>query len=149
MYAHLVRSLALATLAVGFAAVQAQGQSKGTSICKDGTSSTVTGKGACSGHGGVDSVATSASRKAAKAAKAEAKVDKAANGKDPAKKAKAAAKATVANEKADKAEAKAAKDSVGATALCKDGTYSHAVLVNSQCTAHGGVAKTFKQIRKP
>lgn len=149
MHAHLVRSLALASFAVGLAALPAQGQSKSTSICKDGTTSTATGKGTCSGHGGVDSVASSASRKAAKAAKADEKLDKAAKSNDPAKKRKAQAKASVANEKADKAEAKAAKDSVGATALCKDGTYSHAVLATSQCTAHGGVAKTFRQMHKP
>ena len=36
------------------------------SICKDGSSSSATGRGACSGHGGVDAKATAAAKEAAK-----------------------------------------------------------------------------------
>jgi hypothetical protein len=36
------------------------------SVCKDGTKSEASGKGACSGHGGVDAAATAAAAKAAK-----------------------------------------------------------------------------------
>ena len=44
------------------------------SVCKDGSTSATTGRGACSGHGGVDAKATEAAKKAAKAqAKAPAK----------------------------------------------------------------------------
>src|SRR4051812_37626268 len=49
------------------------------SVCKDGTTSTAVGKGACSGHGGVDAKATEAAKKAAKPAKKVTKAsDKAA-----------------------------------------------------------------------
>ena len=60
-------SLSAAALAIilGSSAAFAQG-GKG-SVCKDGTKSEASGKGACSGHGGVDSAATAAAAKAAKA----------------------------------------------------------------------------------
>ena len=45
------------------------GQATATTICKDSTTSTVSGRGACSGHGGVDRAATKAARAAAKARK--------------------------------------------------------------------------------
>jgi hypothetical protein len=50
-----------------------------SSVCKDGTTSAATGKGACSGHGGVDAKATSAAKKAEKKTEdAAKKADKAA-----------------------------------------------------------------------
>jgi hypothetical protein len=60
-------SLSAAALAIilGSSAAFAQG-GKG-SVCKDGTKSEASGKGACSGHGGVDSAATAAAAKAARA----------------------------------------------------------------------------------
>ena len=60
-------SLSAAALAIvlGSSAAFAQG-GKG-SVCKDGTKSQASGKGACSGHGGVDSAATAAAAKAARA----------------------------------------------------------------------------------
>ena len=122
------------------ATAQATAKASAQSICKDGTKSTATGRGACSSHGGVDSVATKAARASAKAAKAEAKVAKA-GGHDTSG---AASKARRAEAKAVKAEDKAAKDSTGATALCKDGTYSHAKTTQGACASHGGIAKTLK-----
>jgi hypothetical protein len=59
-------AVALLTLGVGGARLDAQAVG---SVCKDGTTSATSGKGACSGHGGVDAKATSAAKKAAKAEK--------------------------------------------------------------------------------
>ena len=96
--------------------------------CTDGTKS-AGGQGACSSHGGV---ATKATLKGdAKLAKTQAQVD--------AKNAKMAlkgdAKVAKAAEKAEDREAK------GATALCKDKTYSHSKSPQGMCSGHGGVAK--------
>jgi hypothetical protein len=129
-----MRSLILASaIALAPFALQAQA----TTTCKDGTTSTATGKGACSGHGGVN-------KSAAKAAKTEAKAD--------TKAAKAESKAdTKAAKTENKADAKAAKTTTasntgpnGATAKCKDGTYSHAATHRGACSRHGGVAEWLK-----
>ena len=90
--------------------------------CKDGTKS-AGGQGACSSHGGI------ASKADAKAVAKDANTD-----------AKSALKAdTKATKAADKAEDHDAK---GATAICKDKTYSHAKSAQGMCSGHGGVAKT-------
>lgn len=68
--------------------------------CKDGTTSTVTGRGACSKHGGVQKGAAAA--------------------------APAAAASGAAPE--------------GATAKCKDGSYSTAKNHKGACSKHGGVS---------
>jgi len=86
--------------------------------CKDGTKS-AGGQGACSSHGGI------ASKADAKAVAKDAKTD-----------AKSALKADA--KAADKAEDHDAK---GATAICKDKTYSHAKSAQGMCSGHGGVAK--------
>jgi hypothetical protein len=117
---------------------------KSSAVCKDGTTSSVTASVVCSGHGGIDSVATAAAKKLAKAAKADAKAVKAKASQNSQKAAAAAALAKKADDKAAKAEEKAAHDSVGATAQCKDGTFSHALAGQAACARHGGVAKTLK-----
>jgi hypothetical protein len=76
-----------------------------TTTCTDGTTSTATGRGACSGHGGVQK----------------------------ASKSKPAAGAT--------APAVAAAPPTGATAKCKDGTYSKSQHHSGTCSSHGGVAE--------
>src|SRR5215467_9649203 len=136
------RSLIFFALTVAAAPLGAQSK---TSVCRDGSTSAITGRGACSGHGGVDSVATAAAKKARKAAKADAKADKAKASKDPEKAAAAAAAAKKADAKAIKAEEKAAHDSVGATAQCKDGTYSHSIAMQGACGRHGGISRTIKR----
>ena len=122
-------------------------------ICKDATTSEG-GRGACSGHGGIDKAATAkaeADKAAAeKATKAEAKT-KAKKEKEEAKARKEAEKAEkAASEKAAKAEAKSAKakdkvtkeaDAAESAAMvtCKDGTTSKGG--RGACRGHGGVDK--------
>ena len=111
----------------------------GKVICMDGTKS-VAGRGACSGHGGIQTAKRKAEVKAeAKAAK-ERKVAE-------MKAAKAAEKSAKAEKKAEKkmaaAERKEDHDARGATAECKDHTYSHAKSHQGACSGHGGVAKFF------
>lgn len=59
-------SLSAAAIAIVFASSAAFAQGGAGSVCKDGTKSEASGKGACSAHGGVDSAATAAAAKAAK-----------------------------------------------------------------------------------
>jgi hypothetical protein len=128
-----------------------------TTACKDGTTSTATGKGACSGHGGVEKGAKTAKANAkvtSKAAKADVKADVKADTKAPkadAKAAKSEAKATTKAAKSATAPVATASkttasntDPTGATAKCKDGTYSHAQTHRGACSRHGGVAEWLK-----
>jgi len=63
-------SLSAAALAIVLGSSAAFAQGGTGSVCKDGTKSEASGKGACSGHGGVDAAAT----KAAKSKKAAPQV---------------------------------------------------------------------------
>lgn len=151
-------------LALGFApAAGAQATAKVT--CKDGTTSTAAGRGACSAHGGVapakamkvaakaDKAADKAAAKTDKAAaKSAAKADKAAD-KSAAKSEKMATKSAKGSEKAaakaEKAADKAApKGAVTASAevsaKCKDGTMSKSKSRRGACSGHGGVATWMK-----
>jgi hypothetical protein len=133
--------------------------------CKDGSQSKG-GQGACSGHGGVNkaaaNVSTAVDAKAdAKAAKAQAKTD-ATLAKESAKNTATAAKNSAMSTKDSvkagamtamepaKSTAAAAKVSAkadlsvkptGATAKCKDGTFSMAKGHSGACSHHGGVAE--------
>ena len=106
--------------------------------CKDGTKS-AGGRGACSKHGGINVAATKAETKVAKTeAKAEKKEAKTA---EKAEK-KAAAREEKKETKVAKTEAKEDEhEAAGATAECKDHTYSHAKTHKGACSRHGGVAK--------
>jgi len=139
------RSLALcATLALAPFALNAQAA---TTNCADGTTSSARGKGACSGHGGIAKKGAKASAKAdAKVAKSSAKADTKAAVKADTKTTKAADKLAAKSAMADvKQSAKSAStDAAGATAKCKDGTYSHAASRQGACSRHGGVAEWLK-----
>lgn len=159
------RSL-MVVAAIALAPFALQGQAAATVTCKDGTTSTATGRGACSGHGGVDKSAAKATKSeaksATKAAKAETKLAKAdtkavkadtkADAKATTKSAKSAEKATSKAVSPDvKESGKAAAtttaantDPTNATAKCKDGTYSHAATHRGACSRHGGVAEWLK-----
>jgi hypothetical protein len=111
-------SLSLIVVALGITASRASAQAP-RSACKDGTTTTVVGRGACSRHGGVDAEATKHLVKAeVKTQKAEAKVAK--------------------------AEDKMLRERTGATAQCKDGTYWHAKNTRGACTGHRGVSRLYK-----
>jgi hypothetical protein len=115
-------------LLLSTASLSAQAAHATKVTCKDGTPS-AGGQGACSSHGGIAATATMKADK--RLTKSDAKPD--------AKLAKAETKSTTKDLKAGaKSEDKEAK---GATALCKDNTYSHAKNRQGMCSAHGGVAK--------
>ena len=102
--------------------------------CKDGTTSTASGKGACSGHGGVQ-----------KASKTKPAADTAAATMPPAPAAAAAAPAAAAKTSTATKSVPSATasntDPTGATAKCKDGTYSKSQHHAGTCSSHGGVAE--------
>jgi hypothetical protein len=106
--------------------------------CKDGTTSTATGRGACSGHGGVQKASTSTAPATAAAPAAAAKP--AAPAATPAAAAPAESKASTASKSAPTATA-GNTDPTGATAKCKDGTYSKSQHRSGTCSSHGGVAE--------
>ena len=151
------RSLAV-LIAIPLLALPARGQGVAT-VCKDGTTTATTGRGACTGHGGVDKKAAKQTASVAKAErKAEKKAEKAAarTAAAPASipAAPAAAPvmkpATVPARRAVAAPVRAAPpsaahtssaDLTGATAQCKDGTYSHSTSHRGVCARHQGVAK--------
>ncbi len=139
MNSRYLMSFVAAPLMIAALALPAFADSTPTT-CKDGTTSEVSGRGACSGHGGVLKIKK---MKAAKEAATEAAAPAAA-----ATMAAPAAKVEKAEKAATKtAEAKAptvaasATDPAGATAKCKDGTFSHSKHHGGSCSNHGGVAE--------
>ena len=78
--------------------------------CTDGTTSTAAGKGACSGHGGVQ------------------------------KASPGTAGAMTAPAKATPPASTTPSPPAGATAKCKDGTYSKSKGRSGACSKHGGVS---------
>jgi Tfp pilus assembly protein FimV len=126
-------------------------QAQATTTCKDGTTSSATGKGACSGHGGVDKSAKKAAKSDSKASAKVAKTDAKAEPKAAKTETKADAKVAKTESKAASKSAKTPAtttasntDPNGATAKCKDGTYSHAATRRGACSRHGGVAEWLK-----
>jgi hypothetical protein len=110
------------------------------SMCKDGTTSTATGRGACSGHGGVQK----AGKSAAAAAPAATESASPAAAPAPASSAAASKAAPAASKSAPAAKSAATTgntDPTGATAKCKDGTYSKSKHHKGSCSHHGGVAE--------
>ena len=100
------------------AAATAEAQIK----CTDGSTS-AGGRGACSGHGGIDRGATKATRAEAKADVKAAKAER-----------RVATHAAMGSGSGDD------NNPAGAIAKCKDGLYSHARSRQGACGHHGGVA---------
>jgi hypothetical protein len=141
---HLATGIA-APLLMFVAALSCHAQaSTAPTTCADGTTSTATGRGACSGHGGVQKAATTAG--AAAGASAGAATAPAAT-PPPASTSKSSstAPATTAAKSAPAAATGTASsgntDPTGATAKCKDGTYSKSQHHSGTCSSHGGVAQ--------
>jgi len=127
-----------ATAPAAAPASSAPASSGAPATCKDGTTTTATGRGACSGHGGVQK--PSKSKPAAGAtAPAVAAAPTAAATPAPAT-ATTAAKSSTASKSAPTATA-GNTDPTGATAKCKDGTYSKSQHHSGTCSSHGGVAE--------
>ncbi len=95
-----------------------------TVTCSDGTTSTATGRGACSSHGGVKKAGTSTSESKPATTAAKPKTT-------AAKPPKAA----------DTTKPKASSKTAGKTAMvkCTDGTMSKGG--QGACSSHGGIAK--------
>jgi hypothetical protein len=119
--------------------VSAETAKKGPVTCNDGTTSPHGGQGACSGHGGIKKAAKETKTSKKKTAPAEAP---AATQSTPAapmgQTAPSAAKPSTGS---TAAKSHGNTDPSGATARCKDGTYSHSKTHQGACSKHGGVAE--------
>jgi hypothetical protein len=114
-----IRACLVATtmLMLTASALHAQGAAV---TCKDGSKS-AGGRGACSSHGGIAPMTKAAMKADAKMAKTD-------------RKAEAKMEKKAATKEDD-------RDARGATAECKDHTYSHAATHQGACSRHGGVAR--------
>lgn len=116
-----------------------------TSTCADGTTTTATGRGACSGHGGVKAAEVTSKKTGAVIPVAGTAVPPKAAPAAPKAAPKAAAKTTTRTTapKSTVVGSGGGEDNnpVGAIAQCKDGMYSHAKNRMGACSKHGGVAR--------
>lgn len=107
---------------------------KVTTVCEDGTTSSATGRGACSGHGGVKGAEVT-SKTTGRAIPVPSTSVTPRNSKPTAPMSKRSTAATSGNGSAED------HNPSGAVAQCKDGMYSHAVNHQGACGHHGGVAR--------
>ena len=144
--------LIASNLAVQTAGAQAPAAAAPTN-CKDGTTSTATGRGACSGHGGVQKASAgssggsssgsstastpSSSSPAASAPPASGAAMKAAAGSSGSSSSGSSTASTPSS--SSKSTTTGNTDPTGATAKCKDGTYSKSKHHSGTCSKHGGV----------
>ncbi len=108
-----------------------------TGECNDGTyTKAKSQRGACSKHDGVKTWYSEAASAPATTPATSAKA--------PASTAKTAPVATKAAPEKPAVAAAPAGAPEGATAKCKDGTYSHSKTHSGACSHHGGVAEWYK-----
>lgn len=125
--------LALLTLMTFTAKAHAQ-DSAASVICKDGTTSTTTGRGACSHHGGVDKTKTSSGGTVTPAPATKPAPATPAQPETPPAMTKTPSSTTRTSRSEN-------SDPTGAIAKCKDGLYSHSKHHTGTCSRHGGVAQ--------
>ena len=122
-------SLLASLLTVPLLCTAAYAQTAATSVlCKDGTTSTTTGKGACSHHGGVNKSGTATGSNAA-------------SGSGAAATSAAPSAATPAAPSTPASAAPASPANGSGSVLCKDGTTS-TTTGKGACSHHGGVNKS-------
>ncbi len=135
LHTRKVVSLSGALFALIMLTATAQAQdSTAKPICKDGTTSTTTGRGACSHHGGVDKTRTTSS---GTVAPAPATTPAPATPTQPS----TPSTSTTSSSRAGKTGTSETNDPTGAIAKCKDGLYSHSKHHTGACSRHGGVAQ--------
>ena len=140
----------LATAIAAVATIQAgslQAQAAAT-ICIDGTRSVSSGRGACSGHGGVNKKAVTHQKRVVKSeVKAADRMARPvpAPVRAPTPRASARSRVRANSNSAVVSGSGAADDNnrAGAIGRCKDGLYSHARNRQGACSRHGGVASWF------
>lgn len=119
-------------------------QSAREAICKDGKTSAYTGRGACSGHGGVARLVVVHPRTVRRESTAmgvvERRAAEARAAEVPRPSARAIERAN-ANSAVRRSVALNNTNPRGAIALCKDGLYSHATVRRDACLRHDGVAR--------
>ncbi|MGD0501506.1 MAG: DUF3761 domain-containing protein [Steroidobacteraceae bacterium] len=129
----------LVLLVSGFAVQTAGAQAAAApTACKDGTTSSATGRGACSGHGGVQKASSSGSTGSSSAPAATPPPSSSVPPSGTMSKPTAPA-TTAATSSASAKSTTGNMDPTGATAKCKDGTYSKAKNHTGACSKHGGV----------
>jgi Protein of unknown function (DUF3761) len=141
-------ALAGFALAAVFALPVQAADTSGPVTCTDGTTSPHGGQGACSKHGGIKKDGAAAKAEAAAPAPAPAAAPKpAAAAAPPAAASKPAPAAKPAASTATPAHS-VNNDAAGATAKCKDGSYSHSTTHSGTCSKHGGVAEWLDGTKK-
>lgn len=142
----------LAALPLLVPAAPSFAQNAATVTCKDGTTAKA-GRGACGHHGGVnknaapaESATTPSTSKATTPAPSTSRTPSASPPpQSPATSPAPPAKSTRAPSSTTGSSKAANTDPTGATAQCKDGTYSHAKQHTGACSHHGGVSTWLNQ----
>jgi Protein of unknown function (DUF3761) len=111
-----------------------------TTTCSDGTTTSSSGKGTCSGHGGIQKATKAKPATAATTAPAAAPAAATPAAAPVPAASTTAAKTSTATKSAPTATS-SNTDPTGATAKCKDGTYSKSAHRSGTCSSHGGVAE--------